>query len=82
MKNELKKSLKIAALFISFGLLISLFVFFLLFGKGLQILLPLIFFCIFFAVFFLFEKLPFIKRHTVLKIIAALILIAAFIVIL
>ncbi len=79
MKKELKNSVKIAALFISFGLMISLFAFFIFFGKGLQILLPLIFFCIFFAVLFLLEKLPFIKRHSIIKFIIALILIVFFV---
>lgn len=67
MKNETKKSIKIASLFISFGLLVALFVFFLLFGKGLQIFMPCILFSVFFILFIIFEKLSFISEHPILK---------------
>lgn len=78
MKEELKKSLLIASLFISAGLFISLFSFFLLFGKGLQIIIPSILFAVFFIVFLILGKIPFIKRWFILKFIIALILIALF----
>ncbi len=67
MNDELKKSLKIAALFISCGLFVLYFVFFLLFGKGLQILIPGILFIVFFAVYLVFEKIPFISERPALK---------------
>ncbi len=67
MKNEIKKSLMIASLLISMGLFSALFVFFLLFGKGLQILMPGILFVLFFAIFFIFDKIPFTAKHPFLK---------------
>lgn len=70
MKNELLRSVKIAALFISYGLLVSLIVFFLFFGKGLQLLMPFILFAVFFLLFLTLEKLPFTRRHPLLKFIA------------
>lgn len=67
MKAEMKKSVKIAALFVGAGLLISLFVFFLFFGKGLQILMPCISVVVFFGLFLLFEKIPFLVKRPLLK---------------
>ncbi len=71
MTENMKKSIRIASVFVSSGLMISFFVFFLLFGKGLQILVPLMLFCLFFIVFFLLEKIPFISRRPVIKAIIA-----------
>lgn len=67
MKNELKKSLKIACIFVSSGLFISFLVFFLLFGKGLQILMPILLSFSFFVLFFLLEKIPFISHRPLIK---------------
>lgn len=78
MKKELKKSARIALVLVSAGLMISLLVFFLLFGSGLQILMPLILFCIFFVVFLILEGFPFIRKHFVVKLIIAVVLILAF----
>ncbi len=75
MKNELKKSVKTALLLVSTGLLITLFVFFLFFGKGLQLLMPLILFLIFFTVFLILEKLSFLSERLWLKTALAVILI-------
>lgn len=82
MTDNMKKSLKIASVFVSSGLMISFLIFFLLFGKGLQILVPLMLFCLFFIIFFLLEKIPFISRRPVIKaIIAAGFIIAVIIII-
>lgn len=82
MTDNMKKSLRIACLFVSSGLMTSFLVFFLLFGKGLQILVPLMLFCLFFIIFFLLEKIPFISRRPVIKaIIAAGFIIAVIIII-
>lgn len=75
MKSEFKKSLRIAALFAVCGLFISFFVFFLFFGKGLQIILPCILFFIFFIVFLLLEKLPFVSKHPIIKLMTAIVFI-------
>lgn len=79
MKKELKESLLIASLFVAVGLIVSFFIFFLLFGKGLQIIIPAILFSVFFIVFFILGKIPFIKRWFILKFIIALVLIAVFV---
>ncbi len=76
MTENMKKSLKIASIFVSEGLFCSFLVFFLLFGKGLQILMPFILFGIFFTVFLFFEKIPFIRKHLILKLIIVFVLIA------
>ncbi|MBR3767506.1 MAG: hypothetical protein IKL10_04605 [Clostridia bacterium] len=81
MKKELLKSMKTAALFIAFGLFISFIVFFLLFGKGLQILMPFMLFFMFFFLFFVLEKLPFISKKPLLKLIIAVIFIIGIIII-
>ena len=67
MKNEMKKSAVTAALLIGIGLFSAFFVFFLLFGKGLQILMPIILFLLFFTVFFVLDKIPFIAKRPLLK---------------
>ncbi len=77
MNKELIKSLRIALIFIASGLFLSLFVFLLLFGKGLQILLPIIMLPIFFIVFLLFEKVPFIARKPILKAVLTIVIIIA-----
>lgn len=67
MKNEMKKSAVTAALLIGTGLFSAFFVFFLLFGKGLQILMPIILFLLFFTEFFVLDKIPFTAKHPLLK---------------
>ncbi len=79
MKKEIYKSMLISSVFISVGLFASIFVFFLMFGKGLQILIPFILFTVFSLIFFLLGKLPFIKKHFVIQIIIAVIFIVLFI---
>lgn len=82
MTEELKKSVKTAALLVSAGLFVSFFAFFLFFGKGLQILIPFILTAAFFLIYLLCEKLSFIREHPFLKTVIALIFIALFIVLL
>ena len=67
MKTERKKSARIALFFVSCGLYVTFFVFFLLFGKGLQIILPGLLLTGFFVVFFITEKIPFIAKRPVVK---------------
>lgn len=71
MKTELKKSVRVAAVLVSVGLAVSFFIFFLLFGKGLQLFMPLILFSLFFIVFIILGKNPFVARHPIIKIIIA-----------
>lgn len=82
MNKEFLKSVKTASLFVSVGLFISLFAFFLFFGKGLQILIPFILFAVFFTVFLLCEKISFVREKPALKIIIALVFITLLIVLL
>lgn len=63
----MKKTIKIPLLFISFGFLVSLVFFFLLFGEGIQFVMPFILFAFFFVCFLLFEKIPFIRKHPFIK---------------
>lgn len=71
MKKELYKSMLISGVFISAGLFVSFFVFFLMFGKGLQILIPYILFAVYLVIFFVLRKLPFIKKYYILQLIIA-----------
>lgn len=77
MNSEFNKSVKTALLLVSLGLMTVFFAFFLFFGKGLQLLMPVILFSVFFIVFLLIEKLPFISTRLWLKIIIAVIFVAA-----
>lgn len=76
MKKEALKALRITVIFIASGLAVSFFVFFILFGKGLQIFLPVILFAVFFTAFLLLEKIPLISKKPILKAILAIALIA------
>ena len=79
MTDNMKQALRFACVFTASGLMISFFVFFLFFGKGLQILMPLILFIVFFFTFVLLEKIPFVSHRPIIKAIVgiALIIIAA-----
>lgn len=71
MKSEIKKSLRIASLFVACGLYVSFIVFFFLFGKGMQILMPGILLGLFFVIFLVLEKLPFVRSHPFVKVLLA-----------
>ena len=74
----MKKIIKTSLLFVSIGILLSLVVFFLLFGEGIQFVMPYILFVFFFTGFFIFEKIPFIKKRPLVKfLLYALLIIAA-----
>lgn len=73
MKNNFSEALKYSSLFVAFGLMISLSLFFLFFGKGLQFVLPFILIPLFFVIFLVSEKLPFVNKHPAVKIIIGLI---------
>ncbi len=75
MKNEMKKSAVTAALLIGIGLFSAFFVFFLLFGKGLQILMPCILFAVFFTLFFILGKISITAQRPLLKIIISILLV-------
>ncbi len=64
MKSEMKKSLKIAALLVSIGLFVCFALFFLFFGSGLQILVPLILFCGFLFSLAVLNRIPFTAKRT------------------
>ena len=75
MKKYCKKSTRLVLMFISVGMLFTLGVFFVLFGKGLQLLLPVILTAIFFVLFFVCDKIPFVRKHPLVKAIIAVIFI-------
>lgn len=75
MKPIAKKSMRIAALLVSIGLFCGFCLFFLFFGKGLQILIPSILFCIFFFVLCALNRIPFTAKRTWLKALILVVLI-------
>lgn len=75
MKNETKKSLTAVAFLISIGLITAFLLFFLLFGKGLQILMPCILFAVFFTLFFILGKISITAQRPLLKIIISVLLV-------
>ena len=76
----MKKIVKTSLLFISVGFLLSLVVFFLLFGEGVQFLMPCILFVFFFICFFILEKIPFVRKHPIVKFLLSVLLIVSVIV--
>lgn len=77
-KKDILKNIKIAAVFVSAGLLVALAVFFIFFGKGLQFILPLMLFAILFVIFIILEKSRLTADHPIMKAILAVIFVAVF----
>ncbi len=78
----MKRKIKIPLIFVSVGLLFAFSVFFILFGDGLQLLMPFILFWIFFACQLIMEKLPFTRKHALVRIAVSLALILGILIIL
>ena len=71
----MKRSVKIPLLFVSVGLLFAFCVFFVLFGEGLQLLMPFILFWIFFILQLILGKIPFTRKHPLVRLVISLMLI-------
>ena len=81
MKRHIPEALKISSLFVSSGLIICIILSLLLFGKGLQFVLPFLIIPVFIAVSLLTELIPFFRKHKVIKVIFLLLAVIIFIII-
>ena len=78
MKKHILKNLKISSLFAVSGLLICIVLSLLLFGEGLQFIMPFLIFPVFFVVALLTELIPFFRKHPVIKTIVLILTVIVF----
>ncbi len=81
MKKHIPEIVKISSIFVSSGLIICIILSLLLFGEGLQFIMPFLIFPVFFVVFLITELIPFFRKHPVLKVAVLLLTVISFIII-
>lgn len=81
MKRDISEALKISSLFVSSGLIICIILSLLLFGKGLQFILPFLILPVFIVISLLSESIPFFRKHPILKFILLMLAVVGFVIV-